>query len=99
MIQPTTKHQKDLSMAVKDRKRIEFIERTVAEPASSEQLRPIATLGQKSLRPNRGMPLNLDWVEDVAVNTSAVERRTASLVTRRTVKKQWQAAWLLRAIT
>jgi deoxyribose-phosphate aldolase len=33
------------------------------------------------------------------VNTSAVERRAQSLVTRRTVKKEWQAAWLLRAIT
>ena len=48
---------------------------------------------------NPGMPLELDWVEDVRVNRSAVERRTATLRTRRTVKKEWQAAWLLRAIT
>ena len=86
-------------MAVKDHKRIEVVERTFPEPASSEPHQTIATLGDRSLRPNTGIPLNLDWVEDVAVNTSAVERRTASLVTRRTVKKQWQAAWLLRAIT
>ena len=45
------------------------------------------------------MPLELDWVEDVRVNRSAVERRAATLRTRRTVKKQWQAAWLLRAVT
>src|SRR5438067_13623074 len=51
------------------------------------------------LQPNCGVPLNLDWVEDVRVNTSAVERRAQTLVTRRTVKKEWQAAWLLRAIT
>ena len=51
------------------------------------------------LQPNCGVPLNLDWVEDVRVNTSAVERRAQSLVTRRTVKKEWQMAWLLRAIT
>src|ERR1700739_2979113 len=51
------------------------------------------------LQSNRGVPLNLDWVEDVRVNTSAVERRAQSLVTRRTVKKEWQVAWLLRAIT
>src|SRR5438105_7741526 len=51
------------------------------------------------LQPNCGVPLNLDWVEDVRVNTSAVERRAQSLVTRRTVKKEWQVAWLLRAIT
>jgi len=51
------------------------------------------------LQPNRGVPLNLDWVEDVRVNTSAVERRAESLTKRRTVKKDWQAAWLLRAIS
>ena len=48
---------------------------------------------------NPGMPLALDWVRDVRVNRSAVERRAATLGTRRTVKKEWQAAWLLRAIT
>ncbi len=48
---------------------------------------------------NPGIPLELDWVRDVRVNRSAVERRAASIGTRRTVKKQWQAAWLLRAIT
>src|SRR5256885_12775839 len=53
----------------------------------------------RELQPNRRVPLNLDWVEDVRVNTSAVERRAQSLVTRRTVKKEWQAAWLLRAIS
>lgn len=48
---------------------------------------------------NPGMPLELDWVRDVQVNRSAVERRAATLGTRRSVKKEWQAAWLLRAIT
>jgi deoxyribose-phosphate aldolase len=48
---------------------------------------------------NPGFPLELDWVRDVRVNRSAVERRTATIGTRRTVKKDWQAAWLLRAIT
>jgi deoxyribose-phosphate aldolase len=48
---------------------------------------------------NRGMPLDLDWVSDVRVNLSAVERRSASLSGRRTVKKQWQAAWLLKAVS
>jgi deoxyribose-phosphate aldolase len=45
------------------------------------------------------MALELDWVEELRVNRSAVERRAATLRTRRTVKKQWQAAWLLRAVT
>jgi deoxyribose-phosphate aldolase len=48
---------------------------------------------------NSGMPLNLDWVMNARVNRSAVERRTATLPARRSVKKEWQAAWLLRAIT
>jgi deoxyribose-phosphate aldolase len=45
------------------------------------------------------MPLDLDVVRAIRVNRSAVERRAATIPTRRTVKKQWQAAWLLRAIT
>jgi deoxyribose-phosphate aldolase len=45
------------------------------------------------------MPLELDWVEELRVNRSAVERRSATLRGRRTVKKEWQAAWLLRAVT
>ena len=56
------------------------------------------TLNGRSLEANRGIPLNMDWVEKVRVNTSAVERRTATQVARRTVKKENQAAWLLRAI-
>src|SRR5260370_1214940 len=59
----------------------------------------IAKLNGRELVANRGTSLNLDWVEQVRVNTSAVERRAATLVTRRTVKKDWQIAWLLRAIT
>ncbi len=47
---------------------------------------------------NPGTPLDLGPVEDVRVNRSAVERRAATLTTRRTVKKQWQAAWLLHAV-
>src|SRR6266704_4423303 len=48
---------------------------------------------------NPGAALDLDWALAVRVNRSAVERRAATLPTRRTVKKQWQAAWLLRAVT
>jgi deoxyribose-phosphate aldolase len=44
------------------------------------------------------MPLDLGQVEDVRVNRSAIERRAATLTTRRTVKKQWQAGWLLHAV-
>ncbi len=48
---------------------------------------------------NTGTPLELDRIRAVQVNRSAAERRAATLVTRRTVKKEWQAAWLLRAIS
>jgi deoxyribose-phosphate aldolase len=48
---------------------------------------------------NAGLPLDLDWVARVQANTSAIERRAASLPGRRTVKKAYQAAWLARAIT
>ncbi|GAB4384453.1 MAG: deoxyribose-phosphate aldolase [Albidovulum sp.] len=47
---------------------------------------------------NPGVPLQPDWFEQIAVNTPAAERRAATLVTRRTVKKQWQAAWLVNAV-
>ena len=48
---------------------------------------------------NPGTPLDLARVAAVTVNRSAVERRATTLPARRTVKKEWQAAWLLRAIT
>ena len=48
---------------------------------------------------NPGFPIDLEWVGRVRMNRSALERRAASIGARRTVKKDWQAAWLLRAIT
>src|SRR4029078_10399834 len=48
---------------------------------------------------NPGMHLDLSWVLAARVNLSATERRVASLPGRRTVKKDAQAAWLLKAIT
>ncbi|HLX58640.1 MAG TPA: deoxyribose-phosphate aldolase [Ktedonobacteraceae bacterium] len=54
---------------------------------------------QAHLTRNPGMQFDMDWVRQARVNRSAVERRAATIPTRRTVKKEWQAAWLLRAIT
>jgi deoxyribose-phosphate aldolase len=48
---------------------------------------------------NPGMPLDMDWVRSLQANTSAIERRAASIGARRSVKKAYQAAWLLKAIT
>ncbi|MDR3688809.1 MAG: deoxyribose-phosphate aldolase [Fimbriimonas sp.] len=51
-----------------------------------------------NMQRNPGIPLDLDWVDSIRVNRSAVERRAATLPARRTVKKKYQAAWLLRSI-
>ncbi len=48
---------------------------------------------------NPGLPLDLEWVMDARANRSAIERRAASYGTRRSVKKEYQAAWLIKAIT
>ncbi|MBO6774308.1 MAG: deoxyribose-phosphate aldolase [Marinibacterium sp.] len=58
-----------------------------------------AQLPQVSEPRNPGMDLDLDWVRAVQANTSAIERRAATLPGRRSVKKDWQAAWLCRAIS
>ncbi|MEP7457578.1 deoxyribose-phosphate aldolase [Phyllobacterium sp. SB3] len=54
---------------------------------------------QKAHARNTGTELKPEWFEDIAVNRSATERRAATLTTRRTVKKEYQAAWLVKAIT
>src|SRR6202795_1822285 len=89
-------------MTLHDNTRIEGateLARNARPGAISPSETAIAKYAGRDLQSNRGIPLNLDWVNAVRVNTSAVERRAQSLVTRRTVKKEWQAAWLLRAIT
>jgi deoxyribose-phosphate aldolase len=60
--------------------------------------RGVALVHSSAMARNPGTPLDLGWVEDARVNRSAVERRAATLPGRRTVKQDWQAAWLLRAI-
>ena len=67
------------------------------QPATHLHSVPIELNG-RLLEANRRIPLNLEWVEEIRVNTSAVERRASTIDTRRSVKKEWQAAWLLRAI-
>lgn len=59
---------------------------------------PIALHGRE-LQLNRRTDLDLGIVEEVRINTSAVERRAAQVGARRSVKKDWQAAWLLRALS
>src|SRR6202140_2941632 len=87
-------------MSVKPNKRSGIVSNTSEAPRDAALgTSPLATLNGRPLISNRGIPLNLDWVTQVRVNTSAIERRAQTHVARRTVKKDWQAAWLLRAIT
>jgi deoxyribose-phosphate aldolase len=65
---------------------------TLTIPAKSQ-------LPQVTHARNPGMTLDLDWVASVQANTSAIERRAATLGGRRTVKKDFQAAWLCKAIS
>jgi len=62
---------------------------------------PVKTAGLPQVHAprNAGMALDLDWVMGAQANTSAIERRTISLPGRRSVKKEYQAAWMLKAIT
>lgn len=48
---------------------------------------------------NPGIEFDMGWLDRVRVNLSAAERRVDTLPKRRTVKKIWQAAWLLKAVT
>jgi deoxyribose-phosphate aldolase len=66
-----------------------------------EAVRPVTPYRPVPRRDDRnpGVPLDLGWVGTTRVNRSAVERRVDSLVRRRSIKKDWQAAWLLRALT
>ena len=81
--------------------RVDIIDRRgnfLAPSLGAQPPAAIAAYSGKSLQPNRGTSLNLEWIENVRVNTSAVEQRAVTMVARRTVKKEWQIAWLLRAI-
>ena len=63
------------------------------------ELRPLGAASRFApVARNPGTPLTLDWFEDVQVNLSAAERRAASLPARRSVKKNYQAAWLVKAL-
>src|SRR5260370_22192732 len=90
------------SMTLRDNLRVDtssILDRQALPGPISPSDTAIANYAGRDLQPNRGVPLNLDWVNAVRVNTSAVERRAQTIGNRRTVKKEWQAGWLLRAIT
>ena len=47
---------------------------------------------------NPGLKLNQNWLDNIRINRSALERRCATLTKRRSIKKEWQAAWLLKSL-
>lgn len=47
---------------------------------------------------NKGVSLDLGWVESTRINLPGINRRAATHKTRRSIKKEWQAAWLLQAV-
>ncbi len=67
-------------------------------PATAPATRA-AQLPQVTHARNPGRALDLDWIAAVQANTPAIERRAASLPGRRSVKKDYQAAWLCKAIS
>ena len=69
---------------------------SLSSPSSVVALRRVAHVHPVR---NPGVSFDLAWLDGLRVNQSAVERRTATLGTRRTVKKDAQAAWLLKAVT
>lgn len=69
------------------------------ETSRTPPLQEATALGDDHGLLNPGTPFNPGWVDDIHINRSAVERRTDSLKTRRALKKEWQAAWLLRAVS
>jgi len=56
------------------------------------------TATAKTFERNPGVQLDLGWVESSRVNLPATNRRAITHKTRRSIKKEWQAAWLLQAV-
>lgn len=73
--------------------------RTRSGRAAPEYVARAETPPDSPVERNPGTPLDLGWVREIRVNRSAVERRAATIPTRRSVKSSWQAGWLLRAVT
>ena len=72
-------------------------------PPPSARRKAVASFAQPSVAAgehrNPGTGLKPEWFETAQVNLSAVERRAATIGTRRSVKKEYQAAWLVKALT
>ena len=72
---------------------------TVLSAQQSSNAEPANLMLVNSLIRNTGTEFQLDPLDSVRINLSAVQRRVETLGGRRTVKKEWQAAWLLKAVS
>ena len=48
---------------------------------------------------NPGIPYDPSWFQDIKINFPGVKLRAETIGKRRSIKKEWQAAWLLRAVS
>ena len=71
---------------------------TIVQPETQAKIALVQQAVGHAAR-NAGMPLDLEWIAQTRVNQSATDRRVISLPGRRSVKKDAQAAWLLKALT
>lgn len=93
-------------MKAEKRGTAEVTEKTAAAPKSNEIASADLKVDKKAGKQeshstflNPGTEYHLEWVKDIRINQSAVERRAETLKARRSVKKEWQAAWLLKAMS
>ena len=59
----------------------------------------IHTIPDNMTERNDGTPFNVNWIEDININTPAVVRSANDLKGRRALKKEHQTAWLMKAVT
>ncbi|HEX4267630.1 MAG TPA: deoxyribose-phosphate aldolase [Steroidobacteraceae bacterium] len=72
---------------------------TIAFPRLVSERAQAVPQATTALASNSGIEFDAGWVNRLRVNLSAAERRVETLPKRRSVKKAWQAAWLLKAVT
>lgn len=63
------------------------------------EINHINTMQNNSAARNEGLSFNTKYFDAININRSAIDRRVATLGGRRSVKKEFQAAWLLKAIS
>ena len=82
-----------------DRTTTPHIQTQWPSPTGERHNLPAVVVKAYEIARNPGMPLDLSIVNDIHVNTNGVQKRASEFGARRTVKKDYQAAWLLKAIT